>query len=619
MPNRDKRENAMLAIMLALLVAATSYSMFLYQNASVTRIRGKTNETLAATVQENKGVFLAALDWRYRALEAVAAGISEQGPDGIEAEFARLRPGTAGEDYLSMYLADAGGSSDIGDGVAINISDRLYFQQSLAGGRGLEAVVSRINDAPRFILSVPVLAQGAISHVLYATFDERTFADVLQTGAAYGDSRTLIFSAAGEIIYGGSALLQGNLLWDLERAGEAETQASLRDALAAGDTGIVTYALNGTETYLAYAPLGVNGWVICTSAPAARVNQEISQTVKSGYLIVTAILILAAAFVLLFAYVVRLNSTRLIENRARLNEIDERYRMALENTSVAVWDFDHARRAISIDARSAKLLGMREGVLENVPESLIASGFVHPESADDLRELHAKLAAGEKSLEGVFLLRAENGEGWRYERVRYTNLFDEKGRAYLAIGMGEDVTAEYAEKRRLDELSLAAQSDSMTGLLNHDATFSHIKRYLRTEGATGAHALFMIDIDDFKRVNDTLGHQRGDAAIKEIAAAIRATFRATDIVGRVGGDEFMVLLKNAPDTAFIERKAHELRDALHIPAGFVGDCPPVSASTGVALYQGDGRPFEQIYAEADSALYRAKSEGKDRYRIGAQP
>ena len=57
----------------------------------------------------------------------------------------------------------------------------------------------------------------------------------------------------------------------------------------------------------------------------------------------------------------------------------------------------------------------------------------------------------------------------------------------------------------------------------------------------------------------------------------------------------------------------------HIPAGFEGECPPVSASTGVALYQGDGRPFEQIYAEADAALYRAKSAGKDRYQIGAAP
>jgi len=618
MPNRDKRENAMLAVMLAILVAATFYSMFLYQHASVERIRGKTNETLSAEVRENKSVFLAALDWQYRSLEAVAAGLSAAGVENAQAELERLGQFVGGAAFFEIYLADAAGDSLAGDEGAINISDRLYFRQSLAGERGLEAVASRIDGAPRFALSVPVKSGDAVELVLYALFSEDAFTGVLQTKASYDGSRTLILSCAGEKVYGGSGLMQGSLLVDLERAGEAGALAVLQNDFASGASGIVNYTLYDTETYLAYAPLGVNGWMICTSAPAARVNEEISQTVKSGYLIVAAILILAAAFVLLFAYVVRQNTKRLIADQTRLNEIGARYRMALENTSVAVWDFDPVRRVLSIDARSARLLGVREGSHEDVPESLIASGFVHPDSAQDLRGLHARLAAGEKSLEEVFLLRAQNGEGWRYERVRYTNLFDEKGRAYLAIGMGEDVSAEYAEKRRLDELSLAAQSDSMTGLLNHDATFSHIKRYLRAEGATGMHALFVIDIDDFKRVNDTLGHQRGDAAIEQIAAAIRATFRATDVVGRVGGDEFMVLLKNAPDLSFIERKARELRDALHIPCG-AGDCLPVSASAGVALYRGDGRPFEQIYAEADEALYRAKSEGKDRFFIGARP
>ncbi|HWQ58759.1 MAG TPA: diguanylate cyclase [Clostridia bacterium] len=614
----SKRERAMLAFMLTALVAATLYSMFLYQHTAVEHIRKDTYAALGAETAQEKSAFLTALDWQYRSLETVAAGLSEESGETVEVTLERLRLLADETDYVRIYLAYPDGTSRAEGGATINIADRLYFAQSLAGMRGLEAVVSRIDNEPHFIISVPVLSGDAVAYVLYAAYSREAFAGMLRAVEKYKGRETLILSADGERILGGEDMFKGNLFTDLEGSMDEEDLADLRAVFERGGVGIATYTLYAHETYLAYAPLGVNGWMICTAAPAASVNEEIVQTVKSGYLLIVSILIISAAFVLLFAFVVRQNSKRLLEDQARLNESDARYRMAIENTDVAIWDYDPIRRAIAIDERSRKLVGLDSNTIENAPEALIASGFVHPDSADDLRELHAKLAAGEKAAEGVFLIRAKDDSGWRYEHMRYTNLFDEKGNAYLAIGMGEDVTAEYAEKRRLDELSLAAQSDSMTGLLNHDATFNHIKRFLRAEGATGMHALFMIDIDDFKSVNDTLGHQHGDTAIKQIAIVIRQTFRATDIVGRVGGDEFMVLMKNAPDMNFVERKARELLEAMRIPCDADGACSLVSASAGVALYRGDGRPFEQIYAEADGALYRAKSAGKDRFAIGAR-
>ena len=168
-------------------------------------------------------------------------------------------------------------------------------------------------------------------------------------------------------------------------------------------------------------------------------------------------------------------------------------------------------------------------------------------------------------------------------------------------------------KRAQHNLICAAEKDSMTGLLNHDATIEHITHYLEMDGSGGTHALFMIDVDNFKKVNDTLGHQTGDDVITDIASAIRKTFRDTDIVGRIGGDEFMALMKNAGGIRIAAKKAAELIGALQYDLRTAAGPIELSGSVGVSLFQGDGKSFDSLYSEADAALYKAKSCGKKRY------
>lgn len=172
-------------------------------------------------------------------------------------------------------------------------------------------------------------------------------------------------------------------------------------------------------------------------------------------------------------------------------------------------------------------------------------------------------------------------------------------------------------KSMVRELEEAARTDSMTGLLNHDAALGDIRRYLSMEGAGGFHALYMIDLDNLKLVNDTLGHQRGDAILRDVAEALRRSFRATDVIGRVGGDEFMVLMKNVPSAAGIRRKAQDLLDSLQFscPDERGGEPVEVTCSLGAAIFREGGKSFDQLYSEADAALYRAKNAGRSRYAM----
>jgi len=124
--------------------------------------------------------------------------------------------------------------------------------------------------------------------------------------------------------------------------------------------------------------------------------------------------------------------------------------------------------------------------------------------------------------------------------------------------------------------------------------------------------LFMIDVDNFKQLNDTLGHQTGDEFLVLFAAAIKNCFRDDDIVGRVGGDEFFAFLKNASDIDVVNKKAQELLETIQELCAKYNEAK-VSGSIGVSMYPNNGKTVDELYAKADSALYKAKREGKNKY------
>ncbi len=169
--------------------------------------------------------------------------------------------------------------------------------------------------------------------------------------------------------------------------------------------------------------------------------------------------------------------------------------------------------------------------------------------------------------------------------------------------------------RELQLLAERTSRDALSGLLNRDTATSYIKQYLQNMHEDDACALFIIDLDNFKQVNDTLGHQAGDRVINRAARALASCFRATDIVGRLGGDEFFVLLTGASEENMVREKAKKICETLQFS---IGAAPTIhiTASVGVHVATGGNLNFELLYEHADSALYKAKDLGKNRFCIG---
>lgn len=166
------------------------------------------------------------------------------------------------------------------------------------------------------------------------------------------------------------------------------------------------------------------------------------------------------------------------------------------------------------------------------------------------------------------------------------------------------------QQRKTDEADRIrlADRDEVTGLLNRKATMQLIRDRLAQSSPSEQHALIMIDADHFKDVNDTYGHQAGDKALTAFAGAINSFFRTSDLVGRIGGDEFFVLMTNIPDRDAVERKVNCLLD--HLRAVHYEDIH-LSASIGVCFFPSDSTTLEGMYQLSDKAMYAVKDAGKN--------
>lgn len=172
-------------------------------------------------------------------------------------------------------------------------------------------------------------------------------------------------------------------------------------------------------------------------------------------------------------------------------------------------------------------------------------------------------------------------------------------------------------KQTNEQILKLAQHDTITALPNRILFYDRLNQAMtRASRDRGSFAVLYIDLDDFKIVNDTLGHDAGDALLREAAKRITACVRKSDTVARMGGDEFTVIISNVRTPASVERVAKKIVANLASEFDLNGKICSVSASIGIALYPDNGETAAQLVKVADDAMYTAKYSGKNCYRFG---
>jgi diguanylate cyclase (GGDEF)-like protein/PAS domain S-box-containing protein len=227
--------------------------------------------------------------------------------------------------------------------------------------------------------------------------------------------------------------------------------------------------------------------------------------------------------------------------------------------------------------------------------------FIAP---DHLAKVAAVIASGqETAYESVALHK--DGTRIPVEFIVRTMVYrDER----LRMTIVRDMRDREAARTRIEYL---AHHDALTGLPNRVAFMEQLELALSAARLHGSRlALLFIDLDEFKRVNDSLGHLAGDELLQQVGARITGTLRATDLVARFGGDEFMVLLPGAVDDAELRDVARKLLAAVAQPVPIEGRQMRVTPSIGVAVFPRDGESAHDLIKNADAAMYQAKSRGR---------
>ncbi len=292
-----------------------------------------------------------------------------------------------------------------------------------------------------------------------------------------------------------------------------------------------------------------------------------------------------------------------------LRASEERYALAAAGSNDGLWDWDLNRGTIYFSTRWKSILGYAEEEIGDQAESWFE--LVHPEDLELLKaQLDAHLQGMTPDFENEHRVRTRSDE-FRWVQTRGVAVRDEDGTAYRLAGSQRDVTD---RKNTQELLTHAALHDVLTGLPNRalfmDRLDNAVERFRRRPD--NHFGVIYLDLDRFKVINDSLGHSAGDKLLRSISRRLKSCLRVGDTVARLGGDEFAILLTDIKDLAEVDRVADRIDQELDRPFNIHGHEFFTAASQGIALSStGYERP-EDLLRDADTAMYRAKSEGRSR-------
>jgi diguanylate cyclase (GGDEF)-like protein/PAS domain S-box-containing protein len=303
-----------------------------------------------------------------------------------------------------------------------------------------------------------------------------------------------------------------------------------------------------------------------------------------------------------------IHERRLQEDALRESELRHRRVLEAANEGYALFE---ARTGELLDVNPAlcDLLGyQREALLRMRPEDVVTE-----DSMEKLRTERRRWA-------GVphhrFELGLRRADGARITvEISVSGIVDPDGRVTSIFALVNDITARKTNEERVLYLAFY---DTLTALPNRFLFSEHMEQALRQrQRRGGVLALMFIDLDDFKLVNDTLGHDAGDELLKVVGKRLLSCVRASDTVSRQGGDEFMVLLANLNEAEDATQVATKMLSALSEPVRIENTEVRVNASIGIALCPEHGETAATLRRHADIAMYQAKFGGKHRYAVYA--
>ena len=306
-------------------------------------------------------------------------------------------------------------------------------------------------------------------------------------------------------------------------------------------------------------------------------------------------------------------TTALMEKIEELERAREELKLSatvFENSGEGITITDPDRRIVAINRAFQEITGYSEAEVLGKTPSILKSGR---QDAHFYRQMWETIERTDRWRGEIWNLRKDGDE--YPEWLNISAIRNDRGELTHYVGIFADITEIRASQRQLEYM---AHHDPLTGLPNRTLLTDRLRHTLqRCERMNQQCALLFIDLDNFKHVNDTLGHAIGDQLLITVSQEIRRTLRGADTVARLGGDEFVVILDPQDKSQLAGNVAQKIIDVLDTGHMIESHEIYVSASIGIALFPGDGTDEDTLLRNADAAMYQAKAHGRNTFHFYA--
>lgn len=303
-------------------------------------------------------------------------------------------------------------------------------------------------------------------------------------------------------------------------------------------------------------------------------------------------------------YCIDMDLTDLKQAEERITTLSQ----ALEQSPVSVILTDTHGVIEYVNGTFERVSGYRADEVLGQSTRMLKSGQTPPGKYQQLWEALMKGEAWEGEFQNITKAGAIY---WEYAHIAPVTNSQGQVRHFLAVK--QDITQQKAQEERI---LYQAHYDSLTGLPNRFLSLDHLAQMLKEARRTGTQtAVLFLDLDDFKKINDSLGHQAGDELLKEASRRLRAAIREGDLVGRLGGDEFILLLPDVQALGDVRVVAEKLLESFREVFNLNNRTLISTVSIGIAMSPDDGEEPAELLRKADAAMYHSKSQGRNTYNF----
>ena len=503
--------------------------------------------------------------------------------------------------------------------VLSNVYNKAYFFDTIK--TGIPQISNRIdvdeNLEPILTLTYPIKRGRTVEAVIIGTISYKVLSDIFSIPVFDGESYIYIVEKDGNIILCNKDKTRSlynidiytylmNGVYDSEAAKLNKMQYDLKHNKS---DYLMLSGKNGTKVFT-YIPLNNNDWYIISVLPFSYIVRKQKEVSTIVFIFLGIIIFTVFAFVFLIFKTFR----KVIS----VQKDNERLIFANNQNQAVIFEFDGQKGILSFSGETKFLLGTDKNqyTIEEVREQFYKR--IHKDDYSVTQQF--KDAANDK-LQGFsteFRYRCFTNDEFIWLRMTGSSITSSDGKSKKFIGTINNVNAQVLHEQ---ELKSIAERDKLTGLLNKAAMEQNVREIFAHDTTGLKYALFVIDLDNFKKVNDMLGHLVGDMAIIDAGKKLSLIFSEKDYIGRFGGDEFCILLCLSESIGketikrIIMEKANSLNAFLREDYFDEKTIISVSASVGISIYPEDGTTYEELFKHADEALYEIKQRGKNGYKF----